>query len=68
MRKVLLSIAIASLLACESLRHSVVVDLSGPNPKPKGRNRASRNKQWKANLRVANQRQKGLRNPIGRGK
>lgn len=44
------------------------IDTARKHEKPKGRAKISRNKEWKNNLQRMNQRQRGLRSPIGRGK
>lgn len=45
-----------------------VIDFSIQSKGLKGSGRISRNAQWKANLRMSNQKQNGLRSPNRRGK
>lgn len=67
MRKLLIVSIVASLFT-ESFLRSSIIGLSVINVKPKDKKRVTRKREWKQNLRSTNQRQKGLRSPIGRGK
>lgn len=44
------------------------IDTTRKHTKPKGGLKISRNREWKDNLHKMNQRQRGLRSLIGRGK
>lgn len=67
MRKLLIVSVIASMFT-ESFLRSSIIGLSAIKVKPKDKKRVTRKSEWKQNLRSTNQRQKGLRSPIGRGK
>ncbi len=67
MRKLLIVSMVASMFTESFLRVSII-GLSAIKVKPKENKRVTKKKEWKQNLRSTNQRQKGLRSPIGRGK
>jgi hypothetical protein len=66
--KRLLVLSIVASMFTESFLRTSIIGLSMMNVKPKGKQRGGRRSEWKQNMRVSNQRQKGLRSPIGRGK
>lgn len=68
MRRRIIALVITGLFSGISLNYRAPFGSPGTQEKPKGKSKVSRKKQWKVNLRVANQRQNGLRSPIGRGR
>jgi hypothetical protein len=67
MQRRIIALAIAGLLSCFPLSLPKV-DMSRKHERPKGKGKSKRDKDWDNNIRSINQRQRGLRNPIGRGK
>lgn len=68
MKSRILVLAIVSALSVASFRSVSVIDVSRIYARPQGKKRIGKETEWKQNLRSANQRQRGLRLPIGRGK
>lgn len=68
MRKILILSIVASMFT-ESFLRTSILGLSVVNIKPKGKKGVARRRiEWNQNIRSTNQRQRGLRSPIGRGK
>lgn len=68
MRRLLVLSIVASMFT-ESFLRTSIIGLSMMNVKPKRKKGvAIRRVEWNQNIRSINQRQRGLRSPIGRGK